>query len=108
MRRRTSRPDLSRHALRRMQQRGIRRELIDLIWQNHDVEAQVGDGCQSLTVSRRMRGKLREGDIAPELLDKGGKIVLVVGSDGRVITVLRNGRRRGRRYRRQFPTCRRP
>jgi len=79
---------LSSHATRRSQQRGIRHEAIDFVYATFDVDRDVGDGRRALSCSRGALDKaLREG-AATALVDGARRLVLIIGADGVIVTVM--------------------
>jgi hypothetical protein len=92
---------MSVHARIRSQQRGIRATIIGLILHEHDVSIPCGDGCRSISVSRRTLIRLTTEGLSPQLVDKVDGVTLVIDERARaVITVLHQSGRAGRHYRR--------
>ena len=92
---------LSRHALKRANQRGVTHTLLSALLLHADQETPVGGGCAALRLSR---GRLADRSLRSALgaeFDRLDGLVAIVGDDGGVVTLLRdhNGRA-GRRYRR--------
>jgi hypothetical protein len=84
---------ISRHAARRMAQRGITRRRLAALLENADREAFVGSGATSLSVSRKTAGALN-------LDDRLSGFAAILGDDGTIITILPMAPgRAGRRYR---------
>ena len=79
---------LSRHATVRTQQRGIRRDVISLLVARCDVERLVGGGCAALSCSRAAIEKARQEGEAPSMLERLGRLVLILAADGTVVTVM--------------------
>ncbi len=104
-----TRPSFATHAIKRAQQRGIRPATIEFILHHADLDLLAGDGCRSYRISKRGAAELlRKGANVSEV-DKASDIVVIVREDrGEVITVLHDFNRDGRRYRRQWPTWKRP
>jgi len=99
--------DFSFHALRRCQQRGISQQIVNTILVHADLRVWVGNGCQSLLVSRRRLAELVPDELEPgEAGRLGGVCVVQDVATGEVVTVLRLAGRSGRRYRKQH-RCRR-
>lgn len=84
---------LTRHARARMQQRGIRPDVLEALLDfGHEIPA--GDGCGLLFFDKRSRARLaRANAVAAAEAERICKSYAIVGSDGTVITV-------GHRYRR--------
>jgi hypothetical protein len=92
--------DMSRHAEARMAQRGVRKDVMALLLAEYDVVANVGGGCHALSLShQRIRDLLDEGH-PTSTVESLGRLVVVDGKAGTVVTVLHARGRRGRRYRR--------
>ena len=84
--------EVSMHALKRCQSRGIPRWMIEQVILGADLEVPVGHGCTALSLTRgaaSTHGRLAE---------KLSGIVAVVSDDGTLVTVLHAHGRRGRRY----------
>lgn len=82
------------HVRRRMQQRGISSEMIDLVLQTGKIEQDrfVLDRRGAL---RLLEAHERQGQLIKKMVDKGG--VTIVAEDGNLITTYNcTGRRRGR------------
>lgn len=97
---------LTRHAVIRAQQRGIRPQVIDCVLAQADIDLHAGDGCHSYRISnRKMAMLLKAGALAAAVLDRAKRVVVIWSErSGEVVTVLHDYGRRGRRYRRQQPT----
>jgi hypothetical protein len=80
--------DLSGHALSRAQQRGVRRSWIELLLGRFDVERPVGDGCHAISCSRRALAQAIDDGVAPGEIERLARLVLIVASDGTVVTVM--------------------
>jgi len=95
---------VSKHASRRAQQRGIRRNDIDIVLDHADQQCWVSGGCQSLSISRGRALELKREGVSSASLDRARKVALVYNADDDlVVTVLHTYQsgRRGTRYRRQ-------
>ncbi|GJD44092.1 hypothetical protein AFCDBAGC_1955 [Methylobacterium cerastii] len=77
------------HADRRAQQRGKRRDALDLVYRAGDRERPAGRNRRAVSLtSRACRDLVGEGT-PPELVDRASRIELVVSeNDGFVITIL--------------------
>ncbi len=89
------------HARARARQRGICNQVIALVLTHADRETPVGGRCIAITLSRKMAQRLIGQGTEPELAERGTRLALVVGSSGRIVTVLRQLGSQGRRYRRR-------
>jgi hypothetical protein len=91
------------HAQVRMQQRGIPRRLLELLFAYGDT-VHAGDGCENITLCRHELGSLIADGIDPDDVARAARLAAVLGEGG-VVTVLRPVRgRRGSCYRRQGRT----
>jgi hypothetical protein len=89
---------LSRHAALRVQQRGVRPNVLDVIMANAEFSASVGSGCSVIRMNSR---QLKD----PALRQHGERLhrlsVILSDATGEIVTVLRPRRGSvGRRYRR--------
>jgi len=90
---------MTHHAEVRANQRGIRYSLIDAVLDLADLEIPVGDGCMAYRISKE---RLAERDVRHKLgghLDRAGKVAVICGDDGAVVTVMHDWGCQGRRYR---------
>lgn len=95
------------HAEQRMQQRGIKPAIAELIITHADREVHVGDNRTSFTVTRhRAKSLLSEGRIEPSQVDKiCNKAVVVANNDysPRVLTVMHlDSGKKGGHYRKNY------
>ena len=93
---------LSKHAARRMQQRGIPMAVFDLLLAEHDCCTPVGGGCSSIWLSRHEANGLRR-RYPHQLIDLAARHALICNSEGHIVTALKvQDGKRSRRYRKQF------
>ncbi len=97
---------LSRHALKRMQQRGLKKQEIDLVLRFADREVRRGGTVVALSLSRNQISDLQADGIINaahnELLRN--LVVLYSSDDQEVVTAFRGGTRKGlRTYGRPTP-----
>lgn len=91
--------ELSKHAVGRCNQRGVRDDIIALIAANADREVHCGGGCVSLEIGQTGLAELRWR--YGKLVDRARGLVVVVNDEGKVVTVLHaRNQRAARRYRR--------
>lgn len=96
---------ITAHARRRIQQRGIRMTVLDLVIANADVMLHAGNGCETIRLSRaKAREMIESGDIRPEDATRACRIAVLLGRRGLVTALHPSRGRRGRRYRRQYET----
>lgn len=82
--------EMTDHALRRCQQRGIPSSIVRTLLDHHDLDRDVGSGCRVLRVSRRQaRGEGRK--LGPQVARRLESLA-VIWSDvtGQVVTVFRD------------------
>lgn len=84
--------EISGHALKRCQARGIARWMIESVVLGADLEVPVGHGCTALSLTRAAASA--HGALAEKL----SGIVAVMSDDGTLVTVLHAYGRRGKRY----------
>lgn len=98
---------MTRHAEARIQQRGIRRESIDLVLHDSDIEVHAGDGLMSLQLSRRRLAQLAESGVPANVRENAQNVVLLVDyATQSLVTAMHSKGKRGKRHSRQFPTRR--
>lgn len=96
---------LCQHGQARAQQRGIRFRTIDFILEEADIDLHAGDGCSAYRLSKAALSEhLRSGDAVTTVERARDLVVIVEEASGEIVTVLHDIGRRGRRYRRQWPT----
>ena len=94
----------SGHAKQRCQQRGISFQAVDFVLSNFDTVLHAGEGCQSVRLSRRAMNELRDFCYNRQILERAGKLIVVMREDNwKVVTVMHDDRN-DRRYRRQGHT----
>lgn len=93
------------HATKRMQQRGITKEVVKCILTHANTKAHVGDGRIALSVGKcKLNALQKDGQISSQLADKVRGTCLLVANDSgsdkqQVITALHMRGRAGRLYR---------
>lgn len=96
---------MSIHARRRIQQRGIRVAVLDLVIANADVALHAGNGCETIRLSREAACDLvGSGDVDPEDAARACRVAVLIGRRGLVTALHPSKGRRGRCYRRQDKT----
>lgn len=87
---------ISRHASRRMSQRGIRSELVrTLLWRG--AEGSCGGKAVAVTISDEVASELRAEGMGASDVDRLRRMRAVLSGDGELITVMHRYRRRNRR-----------
>lgn len=97
----------SAHARQRSQQRGIAVPAVDLVLGHFDRVLHAGDGCQSVRISRETIEELRVSGVDRQLLERAGRIVVVMREDNWWIVTVMHDEGGDRRYRRQAATRKR-
>lgn len=81
----------SLHARRRAQQRGKRRDALDLVYRAGDRERRAGRSRRAVSLSHRACGSLLQAGVPPHLIDRARRVELVLSDlDDAVVTVLTN------------------
>ena len=91
----------STHAIRQMQQRGIRATITETILEYSNKKVHVGNGCIAYSIDRKQLETLKKlGTLDAQLVEKIDNVCLVVGPDNKVVTAmhLEDGKK-GRLYR---------
>lgn len=90
----------SRHAQRRMRQRGVRTFLVETLLRWADHEKPIGRGCVALSFRPRRLAELRSEGLLPKEIERLARHVVITAGDGTVVTVGKlYGGHRGRLYR---------
>ena len=85
---------LSNHAVKRTQQRGIKQNIIGLITSEADKEFHANDNCLSISISRKKLFYLKRlGKINPAQIREAEGVNLIVGNDGTIITAFHKTKR---------------
>ena len=90
---------VTKHASRRLQQRGIPGTRLERHIQFADRVVPVGDGSICLTVSREGLADLAAEGVNRQELERLRRLAVVIAADEAVRTVMHLHARRGRRYR---------
>lgn len=77
---------LSKHACKRMQQRGMKTKHADIIMNYSDIEIPVGKNSVALSISKPQLSNLQsDGLVSPQMSEKIKKKCLIVTSDDEVM-----------------------
>ena len=97
---------LSKHAVRRAQQRGIKLDTLEFAILHGDTLLHAGEGLQSMRISKKHSKKLVRNGEKPSTMEKAKNVVLVFDpASGIIVTVLLDkGTKAGKCYRSQWPT----
>jgi len=83
-------PPLTRHARKRVQQRGSRPKELAIIMAYGDIEIPARDGCRLVRLSHGEAARLqREGRLKISEVDQARRLVVLADSQGRVVTILK-------------------
>jgi predicted nuclease with RNAse H fold len=80
-----STPLLTRHAAKRVRQRGIAADAVGLVHAFADIELPAGGGCERRLLSRRAELELLADGWPAALVDRAARLTVVVASDGRTV-----------------------
>lgn len=89
---------MTRHADERVRQRGVRTDALEFVLEHFDSDHVLADGRSSVWISSSGLKKLAKDGYHAGLVEKAGKLCLVLASNGNVVTVL--NRPPSRSYRR--------
>ena len=82
--------EITRHADRRCQQRGVPRRLLQALLDHHDLDRDVGSGCRILRVSRR-RARSEAATLGPQIARRLEGLAIIWSDDqAQVVTVFRD------------------
>ena len=99
---------ITAHAAQRIQQRGLRREAVELVLRTRDRRVSVGGGCEAWSVSRERSRALRAAGLPSSLIDRVARTILVVEPlTGAVVTAINGHTKTPKRLRRHSPGRRR-
>ncbi len=92
--------NLSKHAVKRTQQRGIKPQIIDLITSEADRELPTNDNCFSISISRKKLFYLKKlGKINSSIINEADGVILIENNDGTILTAFHKTKRfRLRKY----------
>ena len=92
--------NLSKHAVKRTQQRGIKPQIVDLITSEADIEFPANDNCFSISISRKKLFYLKKlGKINSAIIDEADGVTLIEDNEGTIITAFHKQKRfRLRKY----------
>lgn len=102
--------EFTEHAAKRMQQRGIKKQMVMIILGYADKKIHVGNGSVSMSVSKQRLEVLKNtGDVSAQIADKISGICIVVTDDNgqnetgyTIVTVMHILDKKGRRYRKSY------
>jgi len=88
------------HAVKRAQQRGISRDTIDLISQLADRRCRVPGGATALSISEKARQRWIGGGLPPAEIERAGDVVVIADLGSRSIITVEHTYGQRRRFRR--------
>jgi hypothetical protein len=80
--------NMTRHALTRCKQRGIRTGVVDLVLAQYDLEHHAGAGATAVSISRRRLAKLRADGVPASVIDQADHTILIIADDGAIVTAI--------------------
>ncbi len=84
----TPAPRFTLHALARLRQRGIREGQCTQVLDWADTARDVGGNCHAVSCSAAGLRRARAGGVPPQLLERLAGLVLIIGADGVIVTVV--------------------
>lgn len=85
--------NLTAHAQARLQQRGIKKEIIDFILMEADQDKPAGRGCRSIFVSKRKLEKLvKNNELLPKFASRVNGVVIVEAEE-EIVTIYHKNKR---------------
>lgn len=81
-------PSLTGHATTRCNQRGIKKDIIDLVVANFDRDYETHDGATAISISRERLAELEGEGVPRALIGRASRTVLIVSADGAIITAM--------------------
>ncbi|MDC3272424.1 DUF4258 domain-containing protein [Hyphomicrobiales bacterium] len=91
--------EISKHAVKRLNDRGIRKEQILLFMENADCESSVGNGDTSYTLGRDTKKEMLLNGVPGDLVSKFSKLAVVITGGNIIKTCLYMNNKHGKRYR---------
>ena len=88
----------SKHALKRINERGIKKEQVLLFMNYVDNENNIGNGDISYTLKRDTKKELQSSGVSVDLLSKFSKLAVVVCSNNIIKTCLYMKGKKGKKY----------
>ena len=91
---------LSKHAIVRMNQRGVRKVDIELLVAHADVAIPCGNGCMSYCMTEKGLNDLLLVKVPVQMADRVRNLCAIVSVDGTIVSVMKLHGNKGKRYRR--------
>jgi hypothetical protein len=76
------------HAVARCQQRGISRDVVNLVLANFDRDHHAGGGAAAISISKGRLRDLERAGYPIQLLERAARTVLLIAESGAIITVI--------------------
>ena len=91
---------ISKHAIARMNQRGIRKVDIELLVAHADIAIPCGNGRISYSMTKKGLNDLLLAEVPVQVADRLRSICAIVAEDGTIVSVMKLHGHKGKRYRR--------
>jgi hypothetical protein len=79
---------MTKHAVTRCNQRGIRTEVVGLVLAHFDRDCHAGAGAAAISISRTRLLELQRDGVPAAVIGRSGHAVLIIGDDGAIITAI--------------------
>ena len=79
---------MSKHAVTRCNQRGVRDHVVKLVLTHFDRDCNASAGAAAVSISRARLAELRTAGLPPAVIDQAGHTILIIGDDGTIITAI--------------------
>ncbi len=79
---------MSKHAVTRCNQRGVRDQVVKLVLTHFDRDCHAGAGAAAVSISRARLAELRTVGVPSAVIDQAGHTILIIGNDGTIITAI--------------------
>ena len=89
---------LTKHASKRMKQRGIKKGVFEVFLKFADREAPVGSGDYAISLSKKQVSKLPGQGLERDVVDKVARLVVVCSTEGVIKTCMIAMKGKSRRY----------
>lgn len=97
---------ITKHAIKRNSQRGIRMSDLNLFMMYADLIIPVGSGCSSYTLGPNGLKAVIASGVSIQVADRIKRLSVVISPTGKIITTIKDDNKQCKRYRR-YKMCRR-